>query len=76
MLLQANLEIRNNLVFRMRELHAVFCFLKVLGKMIDGSGLDQVLEEACNLFDFFYSILFRKFFVFSAPSTKFMLNQI
>ena len=75
-LLQANPEIRNNFVFRMGELHAVFCFLKVLGKMIDGSGLDQAFEEARNLFDFFYSILFRKFFVFSAPSTKFMLNQI
>ena len=52
-LLQANPEIRNNFVFRMGELHAVFCFLKVLVKMIDGSGLDQSFEEARNLFDFF-----------------------
>ena len=45
-LLQANPDIRNNYVFRMGELHVVFCFLKVLGKMIDGSGLDQAFEIA------------------------------
>ena len=60
----------------MGDLHAVFCFFKVLRKMIDGSGLDQAFEEARNLFDFFYSIIFRKVFVFSAPSTKSMPNQI
>ena len=30
----------------MGELHVVFTVLKVLGEMIDGSGLDQSLEEA------------------------------
>ena len=30
----------------MGELHVVFCFLKVPGKMIDGSGLDQAFEES------------------------------
>ena len=39
-LLQANPEFWNNFVFRMGELHALFCFLKVLGKIINGSGLD------------------------------------
>ena len=63
-LLQANPEIRNNFVFRMGELHAVFCFLKVLGKMIDGSGLDQAFEEARNLFDFFIQFFFGNFSFF------------
>ena len=45
-LLQAKPEIRNNYIFSMGELHVVFCFLKVLGKMIDGSGLDQAFEES------------------------------
>ena len=31
---------------KMGELHVVFTVLKVLGKMIDGSGLDQCFEEA------------------------------
>ena len=75
-LLQANPEIRNNFVFRMGELHAVFCFLKVLGKMIDGSGLDQAFEEARNLFDFFIQFFFGNFsfFLLLLPnlcSTKF-----
>ena len=39
-------EIKAGFVFRMGELHVVFCVLKALGKMIDGSGLDQVFEEA------------------------------
>ena len=29
----------------MWKLHVVFCFLKVLGKIIDGSGLDDALKE-------------------------------
>ena len=33
-------------VFRLGELHVVFEFLKVLGKYISGSGLDQVLVDA------------------------------
>ena len=36
-------EIKGNFVFRLGELHVVFAFLKVLGKYISGSGLDQVL---------------------------------
>ena len=63
-LVQANPEIRNNFVFRMGELHAVFCFVKVLGKMIDGSGLDQAFEEARNLFDFFIQFFFGNFSFF------------
>ena len=75
-LLQANPEILNNFVFRMGELHAVFCFLKVLGKMIDGSGWDQAFEEAHNLFEFFIQFFFGNFsfFLLLQPnlcSTKF-----
>ena len=42
-LLPANPEIRNNFVFRMGELYAVFCFLTVFKKMIDGNDLDQAV---------------------------------
>ena len=38
--------IKDSFVFRMGELHVVFCVLKVIGKLIDGSGLDQVFNEA------------------------------
>ena len=44
--LQERDEINRNYIFRMGELHVVFTVLKVLGEMIDGSGLDQSLEEA------------------------------
>ena len=44
--LQQKPDIRDNFVFRMGELHVVFCVLKVLGKLIDGSGLYQALVEA------------------------------
>ena len=44
-LLHGKPEIRNNYIFRTGELHVVLCFFKVLGKMIDGSGLDQAFEE-------------------------------
>ena len=40
------LNIQNGFVFRMGELHVVFCALKVIGKLIDGSGLDQIFGEA------------------------------
>ena len=30
----------------MGEFHVVFCALKVLGKLVDGSGLDQAFVEA------------------------------
>ena len=41
-----DLNIQNGFVFRMGELHVVFCALKVIGKLIDGSGLDQIFGEA------------------------------
>lgn len=48
--LQVKPDVKAGYVFRMGELHVVFCVLKVLGKMIDGSGLDQVFEEAGKFF--------------------------
>ena len=33
-------------VFRMGELHAVFCALKTIGKVINGSCLDQSFVQA------------------------------
>ena len=44
--LQEEPDIKEGFVFRIGELHVVFCALKVLGKMINGSGLDQIFEEA------------------------------
>ena len=44
--LQQKPDICDNFVFRMGELHVVFCVLKVLEKLIDGSGLNQVFVEA------------------------------
>ena len=44
--LQQKPDIRDNSVFRMGDLHVVFCVLKVLGKLIDGSRLDQAFVEA------------------------------
>ena len=44
--LQLKPDIRDHFVIRMGELHVVFCVLKVLGKLIDGSGLDQAFVEA------------------------------
>ena len=38
-------DICDNYVFRIGELHAVFTSLKVLGKLIDGSELDQAFQE-------------------------------
>jgi len=43
--LRSNEEIKNNFIFRLGELHVVFAYLKVLGKYITGSGLDQLLIE-------------------------------
>ena len=39
-------DIKENYIFRLGELHIVFAFLKVIGKYILGSGLDQMLIEA------------------------------
>ena len=44
--LQQILDICDNFVFRMEELHVVFCVLKVLGNLTNGSGLDQTFVEA------------------------------
>ena len=44
--LQPNLEISEQLIFRMGELHKVFTALKTLGKIIDESGLEQSFIEA------------------------------
>ena len=43
--LESNSEI-NNFVIRLGELHVVFTTFKMLGKIIDGSGLDKAFEEA------------------------------
>ena len=43
--LQVKPDIHDNHVFRIGELHVVFTPLKVLGKLIDGSELDQAFEE-------------------------------
>ena len=47
--LQAKPDVSNNFVFRIGELHVVFTVLKMLGKLIDGSGLDQAFQEAGTL---------------------------
>ena len=39
-------EISQNFIFRLGELHTVFAALKVLGKYLKGSGLDQIITEA------------------------------
>ena len=46
--LQERNDVKNGFVFRMGELHVVFCALKVIEKLIDGSGLDQAFGEAGN----------------------------
>ena len=44
--LQEKVDIKSNFVFRMGELQVIFCVLKIIGKVLDGSGLDQAFEEA------------------------------
>ena len=45
--LQSKPDVNERFVFRIGELHVVFTVLKILGKLIDGSGgLDQAFEEA------------------------------
>ena len=44
--LKDNEDIANNFIFRLGELHAVFAMLKVIGKYIESSGLDQLFVEA------------------------------
>ena len=43
---QSRTEAFKDFVFRMGELHVVFCALKTIGKCIDGSGLDMSLVQA------------------------------
>ena len=47
--LQGKPDIKSDFVFRMGELHIMLTTLKVLGKLIDGRGLDQAFEEAGKL---------------------------
>ena len=49
-MLQRRPDIQNGFVFSMGELEVVFCALKVIGKLIDRSGLDQIFDEACVFF--------------------------
>ena len=44
--LQQKPDIHDNFVFRIGELHVVFCTLKVFGKLVYCSGLEQALVEA------------------------------
>ena len=44
--LQSIGNINQNFIFRMGELYIVFCTMKVLGKIIDASGLDMSLSIA------------------------------
>ena len=46
MQLRSRPEIRDHFVFRLGELHTVFAMLKVLGKYIEESGLDQIFLES------------------------------
>ena len=43
-MLQQRPDIQSGFVFRMGELHVVFCALKVIGKLID--EIDQIFDEA------------------------------
>ena len=60
------------LCFRIGELHVVFTMLKVLGKLIDGSGLDQAFEEAGRiiviLFIYYSFEKYFQWFLKSKPS--------
>lgn len=44
--LQDNDTIRDQFIFRLGELHILFAMLKVIGKYINGSGLDEAMIEA------------------------------
>ena len=45
MQLKSRKEVNSNFIFRLGELHTVFAFLKVIGKYISNSGLDQLFIE-------------------------------
>ena len=44
--LQANESLAENFVFRLGELHVFFAMLKVVGKCINGRGINEALVEA------------------------------
>ena len=46
MQLKSKEDINSNFIFRLDELHVVLAFLKVIGKYIENSGLDQVFIES------------------------------
>ena len=46
MQLREKQNINENFIFRLGELHVVFAMLKVIGKYIEGSGLDRLFIEA------------------------------
>ena len=39
-------DIRNEFIFRMWDLQVVLCFLGMIGKLMDISGLDEIPEKA------------------------------
>ena len=43
--MKENLDIRNNHILRLGELHIVFAMVKALGKYIENSGLDRLFIE-------------------------------
>ena len=45
MQMRENLDIRNNHIFRLSELHIVFPMIKVLGKYIENSGMIDYLSK-------------------------------
>ena len=51
-MLQRKPDIERGFVFRIRELHVVFCALKFMGKFIDESRLDQAFDETGTFNDF------------------------
>ena len=51
--LRSKNEIKGNFIFILGELHVVFAFLKVYGKYINCSGLDQILVDAEILLSYY-----------------------
>lgn len=41
-------DLRDGFLFRMEDLHIVFCAIKVIEKVIDGSRLDQAILQCYN----------------------------
>ena len=51
--LRSKNEIKGNFIFILGELHVVFAFLKVYGKHINCSGLDQILVNTKILLSYY-----------------------